>query len=297
MPKDVFKAKVVFQLIALLMIPYTSAQRALLLHGPRGTGKSRLLAGIRSFLGTQNTSSKSLHTLEENRFACPYLYGKLANICADLPTHDLESTSKFKAITGEDFIDAEYKHGKQFHFKPFARLLFSANEPPTSKDATDAFLDRWWVIPFGTRFQDSSKQIPAEELDALLRQPTELSGVLNRALRELPGVTKRKGVTQTESTRAAHDDFCATTDPFRVWLSECVEDDPAAVTPCEVLRDSYSMFLRERGRSKPVNQTAFGLELRKNKRIEDPKQRTIERHGRMVLTWCYLGIRLKEKDK
>jgi putative DNA primase/helicase len=282
----------VFQLIALLMIPYTCAQRALLLLGPRGTGKSRLLSAIRSFLGPQNTSSKSLHTLEENRFASAYLYGKLANICADLPTHDLESTSKFKAITGEDFIDAEYKHGKQFQFRPYSRLLFSANAPPTSKDATDAFLDRWWVVPFENRFQDAAAQIPAEVLDARLSQPSELSGVLNRALELLPDALKRKGIMQTSTMRSAHDDFCATTDPFRVWLSEYIEDDPNAVTPCENLRNSYSQFRRERGLS-PVTVTAFGLELRKNIHLEDPKQRTVL--GRSGTTWCYLGIRLKEK--
>ena len=253
---------------------------------------SRLLAGIRSFLGPQNTSSKSLHTLEENRFASAYLYGKLANICADLPTHDLESTSKFKAITGEDFIDAEYKHGKQFQFRPYSRLLFSANAPPTSKDATDAFLDRWWVVPFENRFQDSASQIPAEELDTLLSQPRELSGILNRALALLPGALKRKGITQTSAMRSAHDDFCATTDPLRVWLAENVEDDPNAVTPCDDLRNSYSQFRRERGLN-PITATAFGLELRKNKHLEGPKQRTVL--GRSGTPWCYLGIRLKQK--
>lgn len=116
LPSDVYRDEVTFQLCALLMIPYTAAQRALLLRGPRGTAKSRYLAGIRAFIGAENTSTKSLHTLEENRFACQYLYGKLANICPDLPHSDLESTSKFKTITGEDFIDAEYKHGRQFNF-------------------------------------------------------------------------------------------------------------------------------------------------------------------------------------
>jgi putative DNA primase/helicase len=69
LPSDVYQAEVPYQLLALLMIPYTSAQRAVPLQGPRGTGKSRFLALIRAFLGPANTSSQSLHTLEENRFA------------------------------------------------------------------------------------------------------------------------------------------------------------------------------------------------------------------------------------
>ena len=293
LPQDVFEAEVAFQLVALLMIPFTSAQRALLLRGPRGTGKSRFLTGLRAFLGPENTSSKSLHALEENRFTTAYLYGKLANICADLPTHDLESTSKFKAITGEDYLDGEYKHGRQFQFRPFSRLLFSANEPPTSKDATDAFLDRWWVVPFENRFQDNAGQIPAAELDGRLSRPSELSGVLNRALSLLPDVLGRQGITQTAAMRTAHDDFCATTDPFRVWLSEYVEDDPDAVTPCDDVRGSYFQFRRARNLSS-ITVSAFGLELKKHKRLEEPKQRTVL--GRNGTPWCYLGIRLKPKE-
>jgi phage/plasmid-associated DNA primase len=170
--------------------------------------------------------------------------------------------------------------------------LFSANEPPTSKDATDAFLDRWLVIPFENRFQDEDGQISAVELDAKLSQPSELSGVLNCALKMLPDVLERKGITQTEAMHAAHDDFCATTDPFRVWLSEYVEDDPDAFTPCGDLRGSYFQFRRQRD-LKSVTEAAFGIELKKHKSLE-MKQRTVQR--RSGTPWCYIGIRLKGRD-
>lgn len=155
LPADMYEQEVAYQLAALLMIPYMGAQRAGLLQGDRGTGKSRFLALLRAFLGVRNVSTKSLHQLEENRFAFAYLYGKLANIFADLPARHLETTSMFKQITCEDYIDAEYKRGAQFQFKPFCRLLFSSNLPPQSKDVSGAFLDRWWVFPLNRRFEGS----------------------------------------------------------------------------------------------------------------------------------------------
>jgi hypothetical protein len=94
--------------------------------------------------------------------------------------------------------------------------------------------------------------------------------------------------------RAAHDDFCATTDPFRVWLSEYVEDDPDAVTPCDDVRGSYSRFRKERVLP-PVTLPAFGLELKKHKKNIETAQRTVL--GRPKIPWCYLGIRLKETAK
>jgi putative DNA primase/helicase len=295
LPSDAFTEQIGYRLMALLMVPYTSAQRAVLLRGPRGTGKSRFLAGVRAFLGSENVSSKSLHTLEENRFSAQYLYGKLANICPDLPSNDLESTSKFKAITGEDLIDAEYKHGAQFQFQPFARLVFSANQPPTSKDASDAFLDRWWVIPFERRFQDAADQISGDELDRRLSAPRELSGVLNRAIKLLPEVFRDKGLKQTVSMKEAHDEFCAGSDPFRVWLSEYLADDPDAFEPCNEVMSSYFGFRRERGLP-AMTPTAFGLELRKQKRGLQTKERTVERNGKMTKPYCYIGIRLKRKE-
>jgi len=81
-------------------------------------------------------STKSLYQLEENRFASAYLYGKLANVFSDLPVLHSETTSTFKQITGEDYIDGEHKHGEQFHFKPSCRLLFSAILPLQSRDTS-----------------------------------------------------------------------------------------------------------------------------------------------------------------
>lgn len=76
------------------------------------------------------------------------MVGKLANICPDLPSKHLEETSIFKQITGGDTVSAEYKFKDSFDYVPFARLVFSANEPPRSDDAGYAFTQRWVVVPF-----------------------------------------------------------------------------------------------------------------------------------------------------
>jgi len=70
------------------------------------------------------------------------LVGRLANICPDLPATDLVSTSVFKAITGGDPLVAEYKFRDSFEFIPYTRLVFSANHPPKSQDASPAFFRR-----------------------------------------------------------------------------------------------------------------------------------------------------------
>ena len=171
-----------WELAAKLMTSDSAGQKATLFVGEGGNGKSTFLAGLNAFIGRSNVSSLSLHRLESDKFAAARLFGKLANICADLPSAHLSGTSIFKAITGGDAITGEYKYLESFDFVPFASLVFSANHPPQSTDGSQAFFDRWDVIPFNQSFRGTAREIPRAELDARLAAPGELSGLLNKAL-------------------------------------------------------------------------------------------------------------------
>jgi len=186
LPPDVVAASVIWQLLGSLLLPSTDAHQAVLLSGPGGNGKGALLAAIRAFLGARNVSSLNLDQIAHERFAAAQLFGKLANICDDLSSRHLSDTSLFKRIVGGDPILADRKHREPITFRPFARLLFSANEYPQSADASSGFYDRWVVIPCTQAFRGQRGEIARHVLDAQLAAPQELSGVLNRALAALP---------------------------------------------------------------------------------------------------------------
>src|SRR5580704_9739521 len=112
------------------------------------------------------------------------------------------SSAMFKSLTGGDSIPAERKFKDAFDFTPFARMLFSANQPPLSHDASDAFFQRWLVLPFTQVYRGTKQEVSRIELDARLSAPAELSGVLNKAVAALPEVLKN-GVKVTASMRAA----------------------------------------------------------------------------------------------
>ena len=166
-PEDA--VEIAFELAGWLMLPDLSQQVAVLLIGSGSNGKSAFLAALTAFLGRSNVCSVSLHKLESDRFAAARLIGKLANVCADLPSSHLAGTSTFKAITGGDTLCAEYKFKPSFDFLPFCRLIFSANHAPTSADSSEAFFRRWVVIPF-TRTFEGGQAIPRPELDARLAE-------------------------------------------------------------------------------------------------------------------------------
>ena len=109
----------------------------------------------------------------------------------------------FKAITGGDLIQAEYKFQDSFDFRPFAKLVFSANHPTQSGDGSSAFFDRWLVVPCTRSFRGSSDEIPKSGLDAALADPIELSGVLNKALATFGDIRRRGGFFESASMKEA----------------------------------------------------------------------------------------------
>ena len=123
-------------------------EKAVLMVGSGSNGKSTFLNMIRSFIGSENYVAKSLHVLAENRFASANLFGKLANICGDIPASRLEDTSTFKQITSTDAVTGERKFKGSFEFDNFATNYFSCNELPPTRDRTYGFYRRWLLVPF-----------------------------------------------------------------------------------------------------------------------------------------------------
>ena len=130
------------------MTANTELQSFLVVTGQGGTGKSVLLRLVEMAVGPENCSSLKLQDLDgKNKFSSVFLFGKLANICADIPSKALQDASDLKLVTGEDGVRAEYKGGKVFKFRPFCKLLFSCNSLPKSLDEkTDAYYRRLLIL-------------------------------------------------------------------------------------------------------------------------------------------------------
>jgi len=276
-----------YEIPAWLMVPDTSIQRAILLTGEGANGKSTYLTMATAFLGRSNVSGLSLHRLESDKFSVARLLGKLANICPDLPSEHLAGTSIFKALTGGDVLVGEHKFRESFEIAPYARLVFSANHPPRSSDASHAFFRRWIVIPFDRTFADD-EQIPRKILDARLSTPTELSGLLNRALDVLPRLRDREALSEPESVRKAWQEFHATTDPLAVWLDLNTVEEPESLVVKDLLRAAYGAECQRTGRA-PMTDTSFGRAMSKVRPRVQKAQRTI---GGKV-QWCYVGLAMK----
>lgn len=290
LPPDVYEASVHWQIVAWILTPDMSVQKALLLLGGGANGKSTWLQQLTEFIGEANVVNKSLQHLETNRFATVSLMGRLANICPDLPSEHLTGTAVFKALTGGDRMHAEYKHGASFDYRPYCKLLFSANDPPRSSDSSEAFYRRWIAIPFPRTFQPHERR-PREELDAELSDPGELSGVLNKALQWLPHI-REHGLTETRSMRETHGEFRQATDPFAVWADDVLEEHPDALLSCSDARKAYNRRAKQEGWP-TMTTMKFGQRMREAFAEIERKQRTWNGDPK---TYCYVGIGFSSPD-
>lgn len=226
-------------------------QKAFLFVGEGANGKSTWLAVLRTLLGPANMSSWSLHGLEEVRFATAELYGKLANIQADLPSRRLKNDGIFKRLTGGDPITAERKGQHPFEFVNYAKLIFSANQVPPSGDDSNAFFRRWVIVQFPNAFEGTAAN---PRLIEVLTTDGELSGLLNAALRGLHRVLKAGAFSvERADTGSIREEYIRRSDPVRAFMeSDWVIADPDKYVLAKALFCYYEVYCKVHGLPRPA---------------------------------------------
>lgn len=259
-PEDA--VELVYEIIGYCLYAGNPMRRAVMLLGGGRNGKSTLLRLIKALIGEANIAAVTLQALAENRFAAAELFGKIANIAGDLDARAIRQTDVFKMATGGDPIMAERKHGHPFSFTPFATFLFSANEAPISSDQTDAWFDRWIILPFDRRIPDD-QVIPEHELDARLGAPGELAGLLVRAVHGLQNLMDRGRFDLPASVDDAGDAYRDRLDTVRGFLAESCVLHPDAWVPRSGLYKAYRSWAKDSGRL-PVSANTFYDHLKAN---------------------------------
>jgi P4 family phage/plasmid primase-like protien len=245
----------IFEVIGLAMYPGNPMRKAILLCGSGKNGKSVLLNLIMALLCEENVSSVSLQDLSDNRFRPAELFGKLANICGDLDARAIKQTDIIKQMTGGDAISAERKYGHPFSFKSFALPLFSANEPPMSADQTQAWFDRWIVIPMEHRVRKEDK-----DLTAKLTTPEELEGLLQRSVEGLRRLMERGHFQYPPSVAAACEKYRQGLDTIGSFLDEnCLLNDSGWIRR-PALYAAYKNWCGDSGRPR-VSPQRFNEEI------------------------------------
>lgn len=192
-----------------------------------------------------------------DRFNKAELFGKLANIFADLPTKAIEDNGFFKAATGEDYISAERKNKDPFSFRPYARFLFSCNEIPRNYgDRSDGFYRRLIIIRF-------SHSVPKTKRDPNLLEKlaAERDGILMWALTGLHRLMEQNyQFTETEATQEELRRYKVESNSALLFVEECCVISPDAVSAREEVFDRYREYCVRNG-LRAMSQTSFNRDV------------------------------------
>lgn len=211
--------RIIQEFFGYCLYPRYHIQKAFMLLGGGQNGKSTLINLLKAFLRPENVSSVSLQMLNENRFASANLYGKLANLFADLPAKGIPDTGLFKMLTGGDQIYAEKKGKDSFNFVNIAKLLFSANLLPKVNDRTDSYFRRWVILNFPNQFLGKSDD---KNLIAKLTSEDELSGLFNFAIQGLQRLLVNGDFSYSLTTDQVREDYQRKSDPVAAFSMDCL---------------------------------------------------------------------------
>lgn len=229
-------------------------QRAFLLFGRAGTGKTQILEVLRAMLPPGALADLPPEKWSE-RFGLTDLIGCAANICGELPESGLIAGSVFKQIVEGSTIRSEFKGENGFSFTPTCAHWFASNFLPMSKDTSRGFIRRWMILDFNKpvapedRIDNLAEIIVAEEREAIAAW----------ALEGLRRLLDQRGYTEP----ACHTKRLAQMRRINNSVQAFLEDSSTMVLDrdgemqAREAYDQYVFHMRDLGRNQPVSFERF----------------------------------------
>lgn len=237
-------------------------RKSFILTGDKKNGKSTYLAMLKELLGDDNTVALDLNELGE-RFSSASLFGKLANIGDDISADFIQNPAVFKKIVSGDWIKGENKGQKEFFFKPYCKLLFSANDIPRIKDKSGAVLDRLVIIPFDARF---SKDDP--DFDPYIKykliKPEALEYLALLGINGLKRVLQNQAFTTSAKVKQSLEEYEETNNPILLFFKE---DTKIINEPTNEVYKRYNEFCLANSFT-PMSNIEFSKQVKKHFDVE-----------------------------
>lgn len=248
------------EMLGYFLVPVTRAQKCFVIVGEGGAGKSQLLLVLNQvLLGSENVSNVSWQALNE-RFKTAELFGKLANIFADLPTKNIDDNGIFKALVGEDYLTVEKKNKNPFSFQSKARLLFSCNTIPRNLgDKSEGFYRRLILIRFDHAVPENIK-----DPNLLEKLRAEADGIFIFALEGLKRlINNNYKFSETERNKRELEQYREESDNVLSFVGECCKLGADYDYGSTKLYNAYKGFCEDSG-VKPYSQKNFVKQLLAN---------------------------------
>ena len=235
--------------------------KAFILTGEGSNGKSTFIEVIQAILGEKNYSVLDFKNLDD-KFSTVMLFGKLANLGDDISDEFNPDVSVFKKIVTGNAIDAQQKGQPKFEFKPFCKLIFSANTIPRIKDNTGAAQRRLLIIPFDAHFSKNDSDYDNTILWKLKEQEC-IEYFIYIGLRGLKKVVNDKCYSASVKVDAQLEEYKVANSPILSFIQFCSDEDIAIENePFSLVYDNYCAYCAKRN-YRPLRDNEFSKQIQR----------------------------------
>lgn len=262
-PDDVQR---VWEMLGYLMMSGNPLQRAFLLTGGGGNGKGVLLEVVKALLGEQNCAAVPMHEFAKSQFVTAELHGRLANVCGEIDSTYIESTARIKEIVGDDRMKGERKGKDPFYFKPWCKMIFSANEIPATADSSRGWSRRFEVINF------PNQPRPDPTLKERLIRTDSLRGIAAHAIDALRTLMARGEFSRGDAAVRAHLEFRMKNNKVLAWVNDEAELMPGRFYGRQDLLHAFRRWdVHNNPAARPMGSNTFYERLRQIEGIREAK--------------------------
>lgn len=153
------------------------------------------------------------------------------------------SAALVKSLTGNDTITARFLHENSFEYRPQFKMFINTNYLPQITDLTLFSSGRVKTIPFNRHFEEQEQDRGLKDLFA---RPENLSGILNWCIEGLR-MLEKEGFTEPDVVRAATSEYEHNSDKLALFMEECLERAPEALTRTSEVYRCYQGWCSENG--------------------------------------------------
>jgi putative DNA primase/helicase len=241
-----------------LLTADTSQQKALMIVGPRRSGKGTIGRVVVQLLGERNVASPTLASLGNN-FGLEPLIGKTAALMSDArlgSRADIAAVAEnLLRLTGEDAISVDRKFREAYTARLLTRIVVLTNEVPVFRDAASALPSRFVVLRTDRSFYGREDHT----LDA--RLAAELPGILVWALAGLRRLRERGRFVQPATAAAQMRLMEDLASPISAFVRDTCVVEPGARVPVAKLYETWRDWCKEHGRDQPGTEQTFGRDV------------------------------------
>lgn len=237
--------------------------KAFILTGTGSNGKSTYLKTLSALMSEKNISSLDLKKLGD-RFSTVMMFGKLANIGDDISNEFVTDTAVFKKIVTGETIDAEQKGQPKFDFKPFCKLLFSANNIPRMGKGSDsqAIMRRLVIVPFNAKFKSDDPNF-RPGIEEELKGQESMEYLIQLGIQGLKRVLESKNYTTSDKIKQELEEYEERNNPLLMFMKDCdMEEYDLENEPTSAVYDRYKEFCLAES-LQPLSKIEFSRQITK----------------------------------